>query len=49
MEAKTLTLQSSHVAMLAKPKEVAGFIAESAESGSNDSGCEVELSERNGR
>jgi len=30
MGAKTLTLASSHVAMLAKPKEVAAFIAEAA-------------------
>ena len=35
MGAKTLTLQSSHVAMLAKPKEVADFIADAAASGSN--------------
>ena len=35
MGAKTLPLQSSHVAMLAKPKEVAAFIADAAASGSN--------------
>jgi pimeloyl-ACP methyl ester carboxylesterase len=34
MGAKTLTLQTSHVAMLAKPKEVAAFIGEAAMSGS---------------
>lgn len=33
MGAKTLTLPTSHVAMLAMPKEVAGFIAEAATSG----------------
>lgn len=32
MGAKTLVLPSSHVAMLAKPREVAGFIAEAAQS-----------------
>ena len=35
MGAKTLTLQSSHVAMLAKPAEVSDFIADAAASGSN--------------
>jgi hypothetical protein len=30
MNATTLTLETSHVAMLAKPKEVADFIAEAA-------------------
>jgi hypothetical protein len=30
MNARTLTLPTSHVAMLAKPKEVAGFIADAA-------------------
>lgn len=35
MGAKTLTLQSSHVAMLAKPVEVSNFIADAAASGSN--------------
>ena len=33
MGAKTLTLPTSHVAMLAKPQEVADFIAEAAASG----------------
>jgi hypothetical protein len=32
MGAKTLTLATSHVSMLAKPKEVADFIAEAAAS-----------------
>lgn len=32
MGAKTLTIPTSHVAMLAKPKEVAGFVAEAAQS-----------------
>jgi hypothetical protein len=33
MGAKTLTVQASHVAMLAKPKEIADVIVEAAASG----------------
>jgi pimeloyl-ACP methyl ester carboxylesterase len=35
MNSKTLTLESSHVAMLAKPKEVTDFIAEAAATGAS--------------
>jgi hypothetical protein len=38
MNSQTLTLPTSHVPMLAKPKEVAGFIGTAA-SGKSDSGA----------